>query len=87
MQGGALLFSDGRGTPLLTLEEFEDDRNVWRRPLSSILERRDEVRGSGRQQWRGTIHRASSAEGIRALKASLGVPSRPVTAREPGGAR
>jgi hypothetical protein len=77
VQGGALLFSDGRMGPVLEMDEFADDRRVGARRLAPGVERRRETRGGRTVQ----MEYASSAEGIRALKAKHGIPPRPVAPR------
>ncbi len=79
VQGGALLFSDGRMGPVLEMDEFADDRRVGARRLAPGIERRSEV-VEGRKR---RMEYASSAEGIRALKAKHGIPSRPAPPRSP----
>lgn len=83
VQGGALLFSDGRMGPVLEMDEFADDRVTGYRRLSPGLERR-KVRQGGRVL---EMDYASSAEGVRALKAKHGIPSRPAPPRSQEGRR
>jgi len=83
VKGGALLFSDGRMGPVLEMGEFEDDRAVGARRLSPGTEKRKATRDGRRVE----MEYASSAEGIRAMKAKHGLPSRPAPPRSPGGRR
>lgn len=77
VQGGGLLFGDGRGTALLTPEQTRDPRKAWARPLRSGLESTTST-VNGRTLQRSF---ASSAESVRAMKAKHGIPSRPAPGR------
>lgn len=69
VQGGARLFVEM--TPVLSVEQSRDPARLSRRvPLSAEVR----VQRVGRRERRS----ASSAESMRALKASLGVPPRPI---------
>lgn len=69
VQGGARLFHEM--TTVLGVEQSRDPQRLSRRvPLSAEVR----VQRVGKRERRS----ASSAEGMRALKASLGVPSRPI---------
>lgn len=72
VQGGALVFGGDRVAPVLSIESFVsgDDRRAPR-PRPSVVVTRG-PRGRERRT-------ADSAEAMRSLKASMGVPQRPVT--------
>lgn len=69
--GGGLLFASG-GAPLLSLEEFLDDRQRGAARLTSAVLVQKLPRGRERRS-------ANSAEGIRAIMRTLGVTPRPPT--------
>lgn len=69
VQGGALLFGGDRVAPVLGVEEFVDAR---RRGVPRLTPEVKVRRSRGRER-----RTASSAEAVRALKASMGVPARP----------
>lgn len=71
VQGGGALFSD-RMPPVLDLERFCDERHRYAERLAGGVTTDRGPRGLPRRN-------ANSAEAVRALKASLGVPQRPTT--------
>jgi hypothetical protein len=73
VQGGALLFGGGRIEPLLSAEEFLDDRKRGAGRLNPGVVVERSPRGNRAR------HSANSAEGIRAIMQSLGVKPRPPT--------